>query len=323
MVFIINEEGSSMLRIKYYMKRFGIALAGGVVMATALFNPLQANAFDPSPWTHLLLPAPIGYTPNLSTLCPDGSNTCVDDSLSQFNTLLSPLVANCDHNLLFPFFYTKVTGAYRTAINDPNYLVDNANFNRLDTVFAHYYFNQRQAWVNHDLANVSIGWQEAFKAADDKSVSSLGDVLLSLNAHIIHDLSYTMDEAGLTHPDGTSIKPDYDKINELIFDNQNAILNEAGRRFDPTLSPTNPDTGLISYQVIAGMREQAWRFAEQLKVAEANPNPVLAAAQVQTIRASIDAETEANAAAIKTTFAATPQQTATRDAYCTLHHNDT
>ena len=42
----------------------------------------------------------------------------------------------------------------------------------------------------------------------------------------------------------------------------------------------------------------------------------------KAVQAEIDAQTVANAQAIKVASAATPAQTASRDAYCLAHHYD-
>jgi hypothetical protein len=297
-----------------YAGVLAVTLAVGLTVAA----PLSASAtYDPAPWTALLLPAPVGYDPSTSDICADGSVKCVDRTITELGNQLDPLVAACDHNLIFNFFYYRVTQAYRAAVDDPDYFRSNAYHNQLDAVFARYYFTQRRAWTNGDLANVSPGWQEAFRAADARTMTGVGDAMLAINAHILHDEPYSLDQMGLTLPDGQSAKPDYDKDNVWLFAAQAPTLAEAARRFDPTIA--GPDgSGPASYQAIAGWRELAWRFAEQLKAAEAGGDP----AAYKAVQAEIDAQTMANAQAIKAAFAATPAQTASRDAYCMAHHYD-
>jgi hypothetical protein len=298
--------------------RYGGVLAAVLAVGVTVAVPVNASAtYDPAPWTALLLPAPAGYDAPTSNICADGSVDCVDRTITELGNQLDPLVAACDHNLIFNFFYYRVTQAYRTAVDDPHYFRSNAYHNQLDAVFAGYYLTQRKAWTNGDLANVSPGWQEAFSAADARTMTGLGDVMLALNAHILHDEPYALDQMGLTLPDGQSAKPDYDKDNGWLFAAQAPTLAEAARRFDPTVAGAD-GSGLANYQVIAVWREQAWRFAEQLKAAEAAADPVA----YKAVQAEIDAQTVANAQAIKVASAATPAQTASRDAYCMAHHCD-
>jgi hypothetical protein len=298
--------------------RYAGTLAVTLAAALTVAPPQSATAaYDPAPWTALLLPAPAGYEPATSDICHDGGVDCVDRTIVELGNLLDPLVARCDHNLVFAFFYYRITQAFRRVVDDPHYFRSNAYHNQLDAVFASYYFNQRRAWTSGDLAKVAPGWQEAFRAADARTVTGIGDAMLAINAHILHDAPYSLDQMGLTLPDGGSAKPDYNKDNVWLFAAQAPTLAEAARRFDPTMA--GPDgSGGASYQVIAGWREQAWRFAEQLKAAEAAGNPIA----YRAVQARIDAQTVVNAQAIKVAFAATPAQTAARDAYCLAHRYD-
>ena len=299
-------------------KTWHAGLLAVVVAAAVTGSTLTAfAAYDPAPWTGLLLPAPLGYDSSTSDICPDGGVSCVDQTITDLGNQLDPLVAACDHNLIFNFFYYRITQAFRRVVDDPTYFESNAYHNQLDAVFASYYFNQRRAWTGGDLADVSPGWQEAFRAADARTVTGIGDALLAINAHILHDEPYSLDQMGLTLSDGRSAKPDYDKDNDWLFAAQAPTLAEAARRFDPTM--TGPGgSNLGSYQVIAGWREQAWRFAEHLKAAEVSGDP----AAYKAVQAEIDTQTVSNALVIRAAFAASPDQTATRDAYCRAHHYD-
>ena len=312
--WLLHATGGNVKKTTRYAGLLAVLLAAGVTVVT----PLNASAtYDPAPWTALLVPAPVGYDPATSDICRDGSVDCVDRTITGLGNLLDPLVAQCDHNLIFNFFYYRITQAYRGVVDDPDYFRSNAYHNQLDAVFASYYFNQRRDWTNGDLATVSPGWQEAFKTADARTVTGTGDALLAINAHILHDEPYSLDQMGLTLPDGKSAKPDYNKDNVWLFATQDPTVAEAARRFDPAMA--GPDSsGLASYQVIAGWREQAWRFAEQLKAAEADGDPIA----YKAVEAEMDAQAVTNAQAIESAFAATPAQTAARDAYCMAHHYD-
>src|SRR5919204_4855290 len=100
-------------------------MAAPLAAAAATWVPSPAAvAFDPAPWTHLLLPAPVGYSPTTSTTCRDGSITCVDDTIAHLQSQLDPLVATCDHKLMFNFAYLRITQAYRRIADDPGYFHD-------------------------------------------------------------------------------------------------------------------------------------------------------------------------------------------------------
>ena len=134
------------------------------VVAVVLVPSGASAAYDPAPWTALLLPAPAGYDPDTSDTCPDGSVRCVDRTITKLGDRLEPLVAQCDHNLVFAFFYYRITQAFRAVVSDPHYFQSNAYHNQLDAVFASYYLNQRRAWAKGELAAVSPGWERRARA---------------------------------------------------------------------------------------------------------------------------------------------------------------
>lgn len=298
-------------------------LAGMLAVSPALcLLPSEALAFDPAPWTHLLLPAPIGYSPDDSTVCLNGDISCVDAVNTNLQAQLGPLLANCDHKLIFTFFLQYMVQTYRNAATTPGYFENTFYTNQEDALLASYYSTQYQAWINQDLSNVSPAWQIAFHANDDKTVSALGDALLSINAHLNHDAPYMLDQLGLVYPNGDSAKPDYDKSNDWLYSAEASAIDEGARRFDPTMNQpaviVQPPFNLLSFQLIAGWREQAWYFATQLKLAEETNDSVL----YKTTEAAIDAYTVAQAQIILAATRISAQQTASRDAYCAVHRYD-
>lgn len=303
-------------------KRTGI-FTGLLALSSVLFlHPVKALAFDPAPWTHLLLPAPLGYSPDDSTVCLNGDISCVDTVNNNLQAQLDPLLASCDHKLIFTFFLQRMVQAYRTAATTPGYFENTFYTNQGDALLASYYSTQYQAWTNQDLSNVSPAWQIAFAANDDKTVSALGDALLSVNAHLNHDAPYVLDQLGLVYPNGDSAKGDYDKHNDWLYAAEAPTLDEGARRFDPTMNQPalilQPPFNLLDFQLIAGWREQAWYFATQLKLAEETNDPVL----YKATEAAIDAYTVTQANLILAATRITPQQTASRDAYCAAHRYD-
>jgi hypothetical protein len=195
----------------------------------------------------------------------------------------------------------------------------------MDAVFAGYYFNQKNAWINNNQANVNDAWKIAYDAADNKKTTALGDLFLAVNAHIVADEANVLDQMGLTYASGQTAKVDYDKDNEWLFAAQAPTISEIARRLDPTITqPVNinmPPVDSLTYQLIALWRQQAWNFAEQMKLAESLP-PVLGQPIYNTLRATINTEAVANANLIKTATLASQQQVTDRDNYCMAHRYD-
>lgn len=291
-------------------------------MALCFIPPSKADTFNPAPWTALLLPAPLGYTPDNTSVCINGDISCVDHVDSNLQAQLASLLTDCDHKLVFTFFLDRMVQAYRTAALTPGYFENTVYTNQGDALLYSYYTTQYQAWNNHNVSQVSPAWQIAFAANDDKTVSALGDALLSINAHLNHDGPYVLDQIGLVYPNDDSAKGDYDKHNVWLYAAELPTLDEGARRFDPGMNQPalilQPPFNLLDFQLIAAWREQAWRFAEQLKLAEETNDPLA----YQATEAAIDAYTVTQADIILAATAIMPQQAVNRDAYCMAHRYD-
>ncbi len=135
-------------------------------------------------------------------------------------------------------------------------------------MFARMYFDAYDAWERGDLANVPDAWEEAFDAGRDRSVAGIGNLLMSMNAHINRDFPFMLANLGLTMPNGASRKPDHDRGNEVLNRLYDDVLQEIARRWDPTVlsydvrGTTIDDAGI--FQILQGWREQVWRHAEML-----------------------------------------------------------
>src|SRR3546814_18412252 len=104
-------------------------------------------------------------------------------------------------------------------------------------------------------------------------------MLLGMSAHVNRDLPMVLAEIGLVKPDGTSRKPDHDKVNEFLNLVIEPLMAEAGARFDPSIDDlafdgTHLDEVAVM-QLLMLWREQAWRNAEAIVNA---PTPAARAA---------------------------------------------
>jgi hypothetical protein len=232
---------------------------------------------------------------------------------------LDPLAQSCNHNAVFALTYLRVTQEYRRTIEQPFF--DHTSFvNYEDTLFAHYYFNAFDAWSAGRIADVPPAWRIAFDAASKRKVSGSGDLLLGINAHVQRDLPLVLYSIGLVAPDGTSRKPDHDRVNIILNRVFGPVIAEIARRFDPTIDDTNLPTSLDDaalFQIVAGWREKAWRNAEELAAAPTPAARDLVVAQIET-----DAATEARAIVASTAYPPLLGGNAARDAYCAIHHGD-
>jgi hypothetical protein len=233
---------------------------------------------------------------------------------------LDPLASACDHNAIFSLTYLRVTQEYRRTIDDPSFFDDTAFVNHEDTVFAHYYFAAFDAWTAGQVEDVPPAWWLTFEAAAARSVSGTGDLLLGINAHVQRDLPFVLYAIGLAAPDGTSRKPDHDRVDEILNRVMEPLIAEIARRFDPTVDDTELPTSLDDaalFQLLAGWREKAWRNAEELADAPTPQARDVVAAQIEN-----DAADEARTIVAADAYPPLTGGSAQRDTYCAVHHDD-
>lgn len=291
-------------------KRVSVVIASVVAAATfASVAPAAATGYeDPFflNWPTYVPSAPVGdYEATSGDECRNGQTACVDKVIREMTKRYNAL--RCDQDSMFAFTYLLTTEEYRRAVQDPQFFTDNAFVNHQDAVFAGYYFDQFDDWHAGRRDQVSPAWRIAFHAADRQQVSGMGNVFLGMNAHVNRDLPFVLAEIGLVKPDGTSRKPDHDRVNDFLNRTNQYLLSEAAKYLDPTVDDGDvPGTSVdnaTAVQALVGWREQAWRNAERLVAA---PTPEARAQVAQEIEQAAALE----ALAIRTAFAYTPLQEA-------------
>jgi Family of unknown function (DUF5995) len=294
---------------------------GALVALVFLLTAGAARAEDPLflGWTTLAPALTTEYDPSSENDCAAGRTRCVDAVIREMERRFRPLADSCDHDAIFSLTYLRTTEEYRRAIEDPAFFEDTRFVNHEDVVFARYYFEAYDDWSAGRLAAVPQAWAIAFRAADQRAVSAAGNVVLGINAHVQRDLPFVLAAIGMVKPDGSSRKPDHDKVNVFLNRVADDLYPEIARRFDPTIDDSElPGTAdnFAEFQIIPTWREIAWRNAERL-----------VSAPSAEARARVAAEIEAYAASQAETLRASYQygllgSSAARDAYCAAHHDD-
>jgi len=286
-----------------------------------LAAPLAASAEDPPfvGWTTLLPGLAIEYEPDSDNDCAAGRTPCVDAVIREMGRRFDPLVTACDHDAIFSLTYLRTTEEYRWTIDDPTFFEDTNFVNHEDAVFARYYFEAYDNWDAGRRDAVPPAWAIAFRAADARAVSAAGNIALGINAHVQRDLPFVLAGIGLVKPDGSSRKPDHDRVDEFLNRVADELYPEIARRFDPTVDDSElPGTAenFAEFQLIPTWREIAWRNAERLVAAPT------AAARAQ-VAADIEAYAASQAATLRATYGyGLLGSSAARDAYCAIHHGD-
>ena len=290
-----------------------------VIGMLLLFTAGAARAEDPPyvGWSALLPGLTTEFDPSSENDCTAGRTRCVDAVIREMRRRFDPLAQSCDHDSIFALAYLRTTEEYRRTIEDPTFFEDTAFVNHEDVVFARLYFDAFDAWHQSRREDVPPAWAIAFQAAADRSVPASGDLELGINAHVQRDLPFALAAIGLVKPDGSSRKPDHDRVDEFLNRVTDDLHAEIARRFDPTIDdadlPGTADDAAL-FQIIPGWREIAWRNAERLVSATSDEERAEVAASIEEYAAS-QAET------IRLASGYGPLQNSTaRDTFCSTHH---
>jgi hypothetical protein len=285
-------------------------VVGALVSSTALIaSPSSAEEPMFIGWSDLLPSFTDTYDPTSSNVCVSGKNQCVDAVIREMEKRVKPLDQACDHNVMFGLMYLRTTEEYRRSALTPGFFTDPAFINHQDAGFAKQYFDAWDSYRAGNLAATPKAWQIAFQQADQKKVSGTGNMLLGMAGHVLRDLPHILAQIGLVKPDGTSRKPDHDKVNEFLNLVMEPLMDEAAARYDPTVDDgqvdgtTMDETGML--QILVAWREQAWRNAEALVNAPTPEARALVEAEIEQ-----DAAIQANLIVVATSYSSVNAQAA-------------
>jgi len=265
-------------------------------------------------WTSVLPSIDWQFSADSADECVAGRISCVDKTVKEMEKRFDPLAASCSHAAVFALAYLRTTQTYRDTAETTGFYQDPAFVNHEDAAFAAMYFSAYGDWAAGRVSRVPPAWRIALDAGKNRQVSGTGDLLLGMNAHVNRDLPFVLAEIGLVAPDGSSRKPDHDKIDAMLNQVVEPLIAEEAARFDPQMAtaPTPYGVGYTGLmQALLLWRESAWREAEQLAMA---PDE----AARDRVAQGIEDNAEANAKAIvaATTYLPPLTSTAGRDSYC-------
>ncbi|WP_320777288.1 DUF5995 family protein [Streptomyces sp. CRN 30] len=173
----------------------------------------------------------------------------------------------CDHRAPFAAVYVALERELAAEVLRPGAFAEPSwTAGDLNTGFVDRYL----AALRADRAGrpVPRAWAIAFEAARSGDANAGQDVLLGANAHIQRDMPYVLARLGTTRPDGTSRKPDYDRVQTVLERAYGPAVREVARRYDPVVGLAddrwNPIAGLTATQLFRLWREQAWSHARAL-----------------------------------------------------------
>lgn len=294
-------------------------LVGALLSAPGTAHPARADVLY-VPWSAYLTGWTTAHEPTSENDCVAGRPMCVKQSIKELNRILQETGRSCSHQAVFALAYTRMTQTYRWSAEQPGYYQDVPFANHQGAVFARYYTDAWTNWSEGKRGAVPRAWLTTFDAAAAGEVSGTGDLLLAMNAHINRDLPYVIAGVGLVAPDGSSRKPDFDKVEKFLAQAAKPMIAEAARRFDPSMADgADPLDATYStfMQLVSAGRENAWRNAEALVSA---PTPEAR----RLVEAKIESDADMTAQAILRSQQYRPPLTSAvpRDHYCAAHHGD-
>ena len=291
----------------------GIALA----LAGALSAAPPAIAQDPGPAYTDWNPAQIGFPSNAQPSpranCIHGSGRCIDRTIGEMYRRFHTVVPGCDDNNVFSLTYIRVTEDIRTAVGEGFY-PDEPWLNVQDAQFARTYFLAYDNYLAGRTELVPPSWRIAFDAGRNGSVEGIGNLLLSMNAHVNRDFPFILFHAGLTDPQGVSYKEQHDSYNARLRALYRPMIDELSTRFDESIDdydvPGTASDDEALFSVLVGWRETAWENAERLAAASSD-------AERRRVADSIEAYAISQAEMIYAGSAYAPgESTAARDERC-------
>jgi hypothetical protein len=269
------------MRLRRPLRAAVLALTA-VLTLSLVAPPAQAESTDPlerllsptilDPVITLLAALPTPHQAYAGPICASGDPQCIVDVVAEMEDRLEPLAATCDHDAIFSLAYLRVTENVQAAA-DSGYFADRTWLTQVDALFAQMYFDTMDAWNAGERTSVPHAWRIALRASDDRTMSGLGDFMLSMNAHINNDFPYVLEQVGLTAADGTSHKPDHNAYNRRLDQLYHPVFDEEAARFDPMFDKydVGPVDELVVSTIMRGWREMVWRHAEALAATRTDP----------------------------------------------------
>ena len=253
------------------------------------------------------LPSANAHEPTSKRACFVGEPKCVEFVIKKMERRYRPLARQCDHDVLFALTYLRTTETFLDTLDEIGYH-EPAAVIREDALFAKYYFRAYDAY-HSNMGKVPPAWQIAFNAAQNRSVSGSGNLILGFNAHIQRDLPFVLYELYLQgHPVSYF---DHTRANEFL--QKVNVLQELAQKFDPTIDDGDlpgEEDDRQRFQLIAQWREGAYRNFERLRDADTD------AARAQ-VAAEIEAYSAQSAQLLQQAFSYPPgTDSSQRDAYC-------
>jgi hypothetical protein len=188
----------------------------------------------------------------------------LEAAATQLGALSRRLAAQGDRRAIFPAIYEMQVRAMARDLAVPDRYADPAWMTRMSLDFAQRYFDAFDAYEQGDRAAVPAAWLRAFDHAREARGPVVNELMLSMNAHINHDLPLSIAAAG----GGPGNRRDFERFNACLkanVDGVQALLEGHLRPKGSLAGGIDRLAGPLDEWVAGGMivawRATAWRHA--------------------------------------------------------------
>ena len=188
--------------------------------------------------------------------------TTIDEVLVALDGIIEDCLSNTGKLAIFAYVYRRTTAKIKEGIS-AGVFEDNERMEKFDVRFARFYIDAYHNWKNGKP--VSRSWLISFDARDEP-LALMQHLLMGMNAHINMDLALTAAEMS-TSETIDSLKSDFFKVNELLFELTDEFQERLGR-VSPLLFlldwvSKRSDERIANFS-IAKAREKSWSNAKIL-----------------------------------------------------------
>ena len=261
------------------------------------------------------------YDPSSPDDCIAGRVQCVDKTIRDMTRRFDALASSCDHNAIFSLTYLRVTEEYRRTIEGPFFD---------DTPFVNYEDTRLRPLLLRRLRRLERRGEstEVPPGVAGRVRRREGDVGLGHGRPAARDQrarparpsARALCRSDSFGPDGTSRKPDHDRVNVILNRVTDDVLAEIARRFDPTVDDTDLPTSLDGPPSSSSSRV-AREGVAQRGAARGGADAGGARARCRGDRAGRGAPKPVCWSRRPPTCRSV-QSSAARDAFCAVHHDD-
>ncbi len=189
--------------------------------------------------------------------------------LHRMTTLVDQWEAAHDRRAIFLGCYRLMTRNMLDGIEAGRFH-DGAWVSRLLERFADYYFVALDHF-EQDKTSTPAVWKLAFDAARDEKVMTLQHLLLGVNAHINHDLVFSLydlleSEWAAASPEQRAKRhADHEMVNHIIGETTDAVQDQVVEQFSPWVEffdkVLGPVDEWMTSQLLSHWREEVWDHA--------------------------------------------------------------